>query len=123
MGVWVLTKGRGGQKSEQFVLEEDEDSEHESKKNNPVKRWKKTHELKYYFNALKFPDLSIIENCWQPVKQWLSRSDHWDDATTLDVIITKWRDHVSQEWINSLIEEMPRRIDDVLNDEGKMTGH
>ena len=110
--------------SERFVLEEDGDSGHGSANNNNiVRKWKEENGLKYYFNAPKSPDLSIIENCWQPVKQWLSKSDHWDDETTLDAIRTGWRDHVPQEWINSLVEQMPQRMHDVLDGEGKMTGH
>ena len=30
-------------------------------------------------------------------------------------------DHVPQEWINSFVEQMPQRMHDVLDGEGKMT--
>lgn len=75
-----------------FVLEEDGDSGHGSANNNNiVRRWKEENKLNYYFNAPKSPDLSIIENCWQPVKQHLSKSDHWDDESTLNVIREGWK--------------------------------
>ena len=109
---------------EQFVLEEDGDSGHGSANNNNiVRKWKEEHGLKYYFNADKSPDLSVIENCWQPVKQWLSKSDHWDDNSTIEAIQTDWRDHVSQEFINSLVLSMPQRLEDVLDGDGRMKGH
>ena len=109
---------------ERFVLEEDGDSGHGSANNNNiVRKWKEEHGLKYYLNAPKSPDFSVIENCWQPVKQWLSKSDHWDDKSTIEAIQTGWRDHVSQEFINTLVLSMPQRLEDVLDGDGRMTGH
>ena len=70
-----------------FVLEEDNDSGHGSAhNNNKIRRWKAQHGLKFYFNAPKSPDLSPIENCWQPVKQYLSSIPHWDPETTIQTI-------------------------------------
>jgi hypothetical protein len=41
-----------------FVLKEDEDSGHESGKDNIVRRWKNKHRLKHYFNCPHSPDIS-----------------------------------------------------------------
>ena len=61
----------------QFVLEEDGDSGHGGgNKENIVKKWKRDHGLVSYFNCHDSPDLSIIENCWQPVKQHLYKYPH-----------------------------------------------
>ena len=60
---------------EEFTLEEDNDSGHGTGNNSKVWKWKEKQRLKYYFNCPKSPDLSIIENCWQPIKQHLSMSN------------------------------------------------
>jgi transposase len=57
------------EKDPDIVLEEDGDSGHRPGKSNLVRQWKEQYRLKYYFNPPSSPDLSIIENCWQPVKQ------------------------------------------------------
>jgi transposase len=83
-----------------FALEEDGDSGHgPAHNNNIVRKWKETHGLEYYFNCASSPDLSPIENCWQPAKQHLRKFPHWDDATTIELIREGW-DRVSQEFIN-----------------------
>ena len=66
----------------------------------------------------KLPDLAIIENCWQPVKSWINKSDHWDNDTLLERIKEGWRDHVPQGWINYLVYTMPDCIHNVLDLEG-----
>ena len=104
-----------------FVLEEDGDSGHGSGKDNIVRRGKDEHGLKYYFNCPRSPDLSPIENCWQVPKQRVGRQPHWDDDTTIAAIKAGWFS-LSQETINKWIESMLKRIDDVLDMNGKMTG-
>ena len=69
-----------------FVLEEDGDSGHGPGKSNIVRTWKQENNLEYYFNCHSSPDLSPIENCWQPVKQHLHKYPHWDDNTTKELI-------------------------------------
>ena len=55
-----------------FILEEDGDSGYDKANNNNIMRqWKQQHGLQYYFNAPQSPDLSPIENCWQPTKGYI----------------------------------------------------
>lgn len=108
---------------EQFILEEDNDSGHGGRtNNNRVQRWKQEHGLRSYYNCPKSPDLSIIENCWQAVKQHLSIVPHWDEVTTKEMILEAWREKVPQEKINSLVLSMPERIHAVLDSQGKHSG-
>ena len=71
------------QRGDQFYLEEDGDSAHKTKK---VVAWKQKHGVQGYINAPKSPELSIIENCWQPVKQYLNTIPHWNTETTYNTI-------------------------------------
>ena len=59
-----------------FVLEEHGDSGHGPGKSNVVRTWKEKNRLEHYFNRASSPDLSPIENCWQPVKQELYKYPH-----------------------------------------------
>ena len=106
-----------------FVLEEDGDSGYgKAKTRNIVRLWKEEKKLQYFFNCASSPDLSPIENCWQPPKQHLAKYPHWDDRTTKELILEGWA-QVSQDFINEKCRSIPKRLRDVLVGEGKMTGH
>ena len=106
-----------------FVLMEDNDSGHGPGKHNPVRQWKEKHGVQWLFNAPRSPDLNIIENCWQPVKEAISKASHWDEGELYKEIIRVWNEGVSQEWINSLIDSMPDRLHAVLDGDGRLTGY
>lgn len=113
---WIAT-------GQDFVLEEDGDSGHGTgKQDDIVKAWKTRHCLKHYFNAAASPDLSPIENCWQPTKQHLKKYPHWDESTTKQLILDGW-DTVTQSFINERILSMPSRLQDVINSNGQLCGH
>lgn len=106
-----------------FVLEEDGDSGYgKAKTRNIVRLWKEENKLQYFFNCASSPDLSPIENCWQPPKQYLAKYPHWDDRTTKELILEGWA-QVSQDFINEESRSIPKRLRDVLVGEGKVTGH
>lgn len=50
-------------------MEEDGNSGHSLLVKNIVRDWKEKNGLWYFFNCLKSPDLSQIENCWLAVKE------------------------------------------------------
>jgi hypothetical protein len=77
-----------------FVLKEDDYSDHESSKLNIVRTWKETHHFESYFNCAFSSDLLSIENCWVVSKQHLRQFSHWNDVTTKDLIVEEW-DHLS----------------------------
>ena len=109
-------------KEKQFVLEEDGDSGHgHGSKTNVVAKWKEDNHLQWYKNIPHSPDLAPIENCWQPPKQYVQSQAHWDDDTLKELILEGW-EQVSQEFINERVLSMPRRLQDVIDSGGKMTG-
>ena len=72
-------------RGDNLVLGEDGDPGHGTgKPRNAVKKWKEDHGLEHYFNCASSPDLTPIENCWQPVKQHIRKFSHWDEATLED---------------------------------------
>lgn len=65
-----------------FAIEEDGDSGHGPSQKNPVQALKEKHGLKHYFNVSRSLDLAIIENCWQPPKQYVYKYPHRNDVET-----------------------------------------
>lgn len=82
-----------------FVLEEDGDSDYGPSNKNPVRTSKEQNGLESYFNCKQFPDLSVVENCWAIPKMYTCKFSHWDDATLENLIQERWA-QVSQEFIN-----------------------
>ncbi len=104
------------------MLEEDGDSGHGPSKNNLVQDWKKEHKLQSYFNCASLPDLAPIENCWQTSKEYLRKYPHWNDSATKELILEGWA-KVNQKFIDKCILSMPKRLQAVIDAEGKMTGY
>ncbi len=59
-----------------FVLEEDGNLGQRPEKSNIVRKWKEQNDLETYFNCHNSQDLTLIENCWQPMKQTLRKFPH-----------------------------------------------
>ena len=109
-------------RDEDFVLEEDRDGGYGIDiGNNIVRTWKQQHGLLYYFNCSESPDLSVIENVFQSLKDRTKKQAVWDLATLKTEIIQAWEE-IPQKWINSLVDSMPQRLHDVIAAEGAMTG-
>ncbi|KAF2175431.1 hypothetical protein K469DRAFT_610770, partial [Zopfia rhizophila CBS 207.26] len=109
-------------KGQQFILEEDGDSGYGPSKSNIVQAWKQKHNLQHYFNCHSSPDLSPIENRWQPPKQYVKKFPHWDEQDTRELAIEGW-DKVTQKFINTRVLSMPQRLKDVIAKEGQLTGY
>lgn len=94
---------------------------------NIVRKWKDEHGLKegvnQYFNPTKSPDLSVIENSFQPLKQKLSIIGHWDPESLRRRAEEIWDHEVSQEYTNKQVKSMEDRMHEVLDGDGRMIGH
>lgn len=105
-----------------FVLEENGDSGHGyGSKGNIVAIWKQENDLAWYKDSPRSPDLTPIENCWLPPKQYSKKFPKWDDFSTRDLICEGW-ERCTQSYINHQIYSMPQRLNDVLELDGGMTG-
>ncbi|KAF2828250.1 hypothetical protein CC86DRAFT_445221 [Ophiobolus disseminans] len=106
-----------------FILEEDNNSGHRGgRSTNIVATWKRNNGLNHYFNCSSSPDLSLIENCWQPMKQHLKKHPHWDEFEVRELANEGWG-HVTYSFINERIDSMPQRLQDCIDMEGRITGH
>lgn len=111
-----------------FTLEEDRDSGHgyakSGRKNRPT-RWKEQHlraPLAYYYNCAHSPDLSPIEHMWSNVKNYVNSRPHWTDEEVKHLMKEAW-DKVELKTINKWIDSMPKRLQAIIDHDGKMTGY
>ncbi|KAF2627901.1 hypothetical protein BU25DRAFT_431205 [Macroventuria anomochaeta] len=96
-------------RGDRFWLEEDNNSGHGPGKSNIVRTFKKDNSIQSFFNAPSSPDLALIENCWQPPKQYIKKFPHWDEDDTWELALEGW-DKVTQE------------LQDCIDVGGEMTG-
>ncbi|KAF1978853.1 hypothetical protein BU23DRAFT_586691 [Bimuria novae-zelandiae CBS 107.79] len=100
---------------------EDRDSGHGTSDHNIVRSWKEANSLTSYLNCASSPDLTPIENTWSPMKQYVGKYNHWDVEATKELAVEGW-DSVRQKYINNQVLSMPRRLQDVIDADGAMTG-
>ena len=114
------------ERGDDFCLEEDGAAGHgggpKARKDSIVAKWKDKKKIDHYFNCHDSPDLAPIENTFQGPKANVWKHPHWDEQSLMDILQEGW-DSISQEWINDLVESMPKRLKDVMRLEGGMTGH
>ncbi|KAF2426580.1 hypothetical protein EJ08DRAFT_369789 [Tothia fuscella] len=109
------------QRGDDFVLKEDRDGAHGTSSQNKVRTWKKNNNLKFFFNNSQSPDLAPIENCWQPVKSYVRKFNHWDPEDCKELAQEYWYHGLKQSIINRWIDSMPQRLKYVIEGEGRMT--
>ena len=64
------------------------------------------------------PDLNIIENIWGWMKVKIAERNIQDIDVLLDIIQQLWNEALRQGHIRALIDTMPRRLRDVVKNEG-----
>ena len=107
---------------DEIILEENGNSRHGTGRANLVCKWKQEHSLKSNFNCAQSSDLSPMENFWLIPKSHMRKYSHWDDSTSEELIGEGWA-HVSQEFRYSKVDEMPDRLQAVLDCNGDFTGY
>lgn len=111
---------------ETYVLLEDNDSGHGTSKGARVtgpRKWKRDNGVRCIFNAPKSPDLNIVENCWQPLKEYVTRADHFDEDEVINTVHEGWDRAVKQSFINRLVDSMPDRLHQVLDRDGRISSY
>ncbi len=110
-------------RGDNFVLKEDGDSGHGyDTASNLVKRWKETKGLKSYKNYAGSPNFSTIKNGWQVPKQHV-RKHVYLDINVLRELATKCWPKLSQDTINKWVDEMPQKLQDCIDADGRITGY
>ena len=108
--LWIL-------RGDDFILEEDGDSGHGISSKSRAHQWNEKHRLEGYWNYALSPDLAPIENGWFPVKSEVRKVLHWDEETTKEMALQGWAG-VEQATVNKWVETMPRRLYEVVTNNG-----
>ena len=107
--------------SDHFILEEERDWAHGLGRKSAAKQWKESREVEYYFSCRASPDLSPVENCWQPMKKYVNQWSYWDDESTRELCREGWN-AIGIERINPRIHSMPNRLQRVIDMGGQYIG-
>lgn len=112
------------ERGDNFILEEDRDGAHGLPQNKAgiVQQWKEQHGLQHYFNMSGSPDLSPIENAWQPLKQATKKTPHWTKLELESITAEAWYDGLDQATLNKWCLSMPQRLQEVIDSKGMMIG-
>jgi hypothetical protein len=124
-GIYVFTENLTGEKymdilknqlpkNKGFTFQDDNDSKHRSK---IVTTWKKENNIKVVEWPAYSPDLNPIENCWGILKKYI-RKEMPSNIDTLKLKITDYWKKLNKKHICNMIDSMPKRINDVINNKG-----
>lgn len=115
------------QAGEDFIVEEDRDAVYgiEGNKNNPLRQWRDANRLGAYMNPAKSPDLTVIEDCLQSLRQKLTNMGigSWDKDMLMTRANSFWDNELSYSFINRQIGSMEARIHEVVETDGQLVGH
>ena len=64
------------------------------------------------------PDLNVIENCWNLMKQKVAAHHPTSEADLRNVLKQVWTKEITPDYCKTLIRSMPSRIDAVLKNRG-----
>jgi transposase len=97
-----------------LIFQDDNDSKHRSELTT---LWKNEYEITSIDWPSNSPDLNPIENVWSILKNKVSKVKVNTKEEFIKCIENKWNE-ISQETINNIIDSMPKRIKEVINNEG-----
>ena len=104
--------------NQELIFQDDSAPCHRSKK---VREYKEKHKLDSLDWPGNSPDLNPIENLWSLLKGKIGRILVKNKAELKRIINEKFTAYVSQEYINCLIDSMPKRISECIKNKGYVT--
>ena len=104
--------------NQELIFQDESAPRHRSKKVHEYKEINKLDSLDWPGNS---PDLNPIENLWSLLKGKIGRILVKNKAELKRIINEKFTAYVSQEYINCLIDSMPKRISECIKNKGYVT--
>jgi transposase len=100
--------------NENFIFQQDNDPKHTAKR---VKEYLVSKKIILLDWPSQSPDLNPIENVWNELKK-LIKLERIEKKSDLDGAIKRAWQNIKPEYCNSLIESMPRRMDQLVKNKG-----
>lgn len=118
VGQWV-------EDGDDFVLLEDNDSGHAPSGYGVVGAWKRENiPGRFIFNAPYSPDINIAENAWRVPDHYVRvHSLTAETADDLELLACEGWVQLKQSSINRWVDSMPRRLQYILQNGGKMVAY
>ena len=90
-------------------------------KSKAVMQWFQTKDVNVLNWPENSPDLNLIKNLWTMIKQKVSRSNPGSLEEQKQIIKEVWCKHIDQSLCKNLSDSMPRRIQNVIKNNGYHT--
>ena len=100
-----------------FVFQQDNDPKHTAKN---TKAWLKDKNIECLDWPAQSPDLNPIENLWAELKKKI-RAKNLKNISELTSCLKECWSSISEEYCKKLVDSMPNRIDQVINNKGLWT--
>lgn len=101
-------------KENDVIFQDDNDPRHRSRL---IKEWKECCNITEYDWPSNSPDLNPMENVWNLLKVKVNRVENKTIIELIKCIEDKWNE-IDKETINNIIESMPNRIIEIIQNNG-----
>jgi hypothetical protein len=102
-----------------FVLQQDNAPCHSS---NSTKQWLRDHNIEFLDWPARSPDLNCIENCWALLARAVyANCRQFQTVAELKIAIQEAWAGITQQTLANLVGSMPRRMIEVLKQNGNVT--
>lgn len=84
-----------------FTLVEDPNGSNGVGVNSEARRWKREHSrgyIDYHFNERASPDLTPVEECWQPYKYDVKGYPHWEESYAKELVLDGWEHRLRRQY-------------------------
>lgn len=100
-----------------WIFQQDNDPKHKSR---VIRDWLENESIRVLDFPAQSPDLNIIENLWERLDGQVRKNQISNKQDLIRILNTAWK-NISPDVIHTLIESIPRRLQEVIKNKGYST--